>query len=143
MKLLGLLRSRNRALARLIELSNGLALRLEQSDWSALAPKLSARESMFKALDLFERDLGKMSQTDLEAELVSDDVRKKVSELISSSEEMKKKLTELNDVLIRLIENEQSNTLKELTKSKTFAKTVSKFKSAPAEAQGEEVDQKL
>lgn len=131
MKLLALLRSRNRALARLVELSNGLVLRLEHADWTTLEQQLNARDSMLKALELFERDLNQLSQTDLEAELVVDDTKKKAAELVTAAEEMKKKLSEMSDVLIRLVEKEQAETLKEISKNKTFSKTVSKFKSTP------------
>ena len=84
-----------------------------------------------------------MSQMDLEAELVVDDTKTKAAELVTAADEMKKKLSEMSDVLIRLVEKEQADTLKEINKNKNFNQTISKFKSAPAEASGEGVDQKL
>lgn len=143
MRLLALLRSKNRALSRLIELTHGLVLRLEASDWAVLSTQLNARESMVKALELFNRDLEQLSQKDLEVELMDADTKKKAIELISTADEMKIKLRELDEVLVRLVEKEQIETLKEISKNKSFSQTISKFKSASTEGAGEGVDQKL
>ncbi|MCM0605055.1 MAG: hypothetical protein KA715_03120 [Xanthomonadaceae bacterium] len=130
MKLLALLRSKNRALSRLIELTSALVLRLQSSDWNILSEMLDSRESMVKALELFNRDIERLSQTDLEIELMDLNTKKKAIELISTSEEMKIKLRELDDVLVNLLEKEQLETQKEISKNKTFSQTVSKFKSS-------------
>jgi hypothetical protein len=129
MSVLALLRSRNRCLGRLIEKSMAFLPQARNGDFSGLSPFVSGREPALKALRLFERDLAGMDVAEMKKQLEDDLARRQAAELVGLGEEMRSKLKELDSELAALIEKEQIATLKDISKSRAFSQTVSKFKS--------------
>lgn len=144
MAIQALLRSRNRALSRLIEVTSGLLAKLREGQWDILNEALSNRDAAFKAFELFERKINDMDEQSLKNQLTTESSRQQTAELVRLSDEMRAKLKDLDQEISRLIEKEQIEVLKDISKSRQFSNTVEKFKSHGGEpSSGEGMDQTL
>jgi len=137
-----LLRGKNSCLRKFRALSRDFAGRATQGDLTGLTEFESRRESILKAIALFDRKIDfvvpEIRETEKTSELVL-----RVEASLSEKEGLVKDILEADLAIISRIETEKNRILKDLTANRKGAETLSKFKSTWIAESGEELDQKL
>lgn len=139
MDVLGLLQSKNRCLNRFLKITERF---LSAKDLSALPAFEQERESILKALDLYDRKITGvvMGLTDLER---TPELSKQVEDALETKHFLVNQILALDEKIIARIEDEKSRLVREMNQTQKTRDTVNKFKSAWIPDSGDGIDETL
>ncbi len=141
MDVLVLLRTKNKCLERFLDVSSEFLSKIENDQFTDLSSLQHRRDSILKAIDLFDRKL----ETALN-QFKREDAKKFIPEMkayVARRDGLLEKIKFIDIQLLRLIEFEKERIQKEISSELKVKKRISKFKSEWISTSGSEVDQKL
>jgi hypothetical protein len=142
-EVLGLLRSKNRCLAKFLEASKMFLL---ENDTLGALPSLDAfelkREAILKAIFLYERKINETTQT-LQAKDKTPEFVSLVEAALITRDKILAEISVTDNRVLNLVEQEKMRIAKELTSSQKSRELMLKFKSSWVNESGEEIDQNL
>jgi hypothetical protein len=143
MDVLGLLRSKNRCLAKFLEASQAFLL---ANDTLGTLPSLDdfevKREAILKAIFLYERKVNEAAAI-LTAEMKTPEFIAAVEKTLAAKDKILAQISVTDNRVLNLVEQEKMRVAKELTSSQKSRELVQKFKSSWVNESGEEIDQNL
>ena len=142
MNLLGLIKSRNRCLERVLALTDDYSSQPESADLEGLEPFQEKRAVVFKAIDLYDRKISEVI-TEMPRLEKTNALVDAVKALVRTKEELTRQIFISDDKVIRKIEASQAALAKELQNARRSKDALNKFKSNWVSENGEEVDKTL
>ena len=142
MNLLGLIRSRNRCLEKILALTDDYSSQTDTSDLQGLEPFQQKRAVVFKAIDLYDRKISEVI-TEMPRQEKTNTLVDAVKSLVSQKEELTRKIFISDDKVLKKIEAAQRDIAKEMQTARRNKESLNKFKSSWVTENGEEVDKSL
>ena len=142
MNLLGLIRSRNRCLEKILTLTDDYSSQTDTSDLQGLEPFQEKRAVVFKAIDLYDRKISEVI-TEMPRQEKTNALVDAVKSLVSQKEELTRKIFISDDKILKKIEAAQRDISKEMQTARRNKASLNKFKSSWVTENGEEVDKSL
>jgi hypothetical protein len=140
---LGLLRSKNRCLARFLEASQAFLLANETlGSLPSLDDFEIKREAILKAILLYERKINEVAAT-LPAGVKTAMFIAQVEEALAAKDKILAEISVTDNRVLNLVEQEKMRVAKELTSSQKSRELMQKFKSSWVNESGEEIDKSL
>jgi hypothetical protein len=142
MEVVKILESKNRCLKKFLTYSQEFLRSAESGDFSTIQKLQDHRESVIKALQLFDRKITSTIQA-LRPEERTPELMRSVKAIITIEGELLQSIIETDQQIVSQIEEEKARLLKELSSSDKTAQMVKKFKSTWVSEPGEKLDGKL
>jgi hypothetical protein len=142
-EVLGLLRSKNRCLAKFLEASKAF---LQANDTLGTLPSLDdfelKREAILKAIFLYERKINEAAAA-LTSDTKTPEFIAMVEEALNAKDKILAEISITDNRVLNLVEQEKMRVAKELTSSQKSRELMGKFKSSWVNESGEEIDRNL
>jgi hypothetical protein len=142
MDVLSLLKSKNRCLRRFLALSEDFSAVAAGGDLAGLAAFQQGRESLLRAIGLFDRKLAEAA-ADAARSPVTPELREGILALFAEREGIVQKILTADERVLALIEAEKTRIRGELSGSRKQQEKMKRFKSAWVPPSGEELDTSL
>ena len=142
MNLLGLIKSRNRCLERILALTEDYSSLQDTENLEGLEPFQTKRAVVFKAIDLYDRKISEVI-VEMPREEKTNLLVDAVKQLVNNREEITQKIFIADDRVIKKIEAAQGALAKEIQSARRSKDALNKFKSNWISENGEEVDKVL
>jgi hypothetical protein len=143
MDVIGLLRSKNRCLQRFLEASEAFLAVTETGDFAGLSTFHERRESILKAIGLYDRKITEAVRTLDEIRVKDPVLVETVRGALDAKTALIHKILSIDDKIVANIEQEKARVSRELSTTARTRETVGKFRSTRAHEAGEELDKKL
>lgn len=137
--LLKLIHGKNRALRRFLDISTAFLAVAEGGDLSGLQAFQNRRDSVIRALDLYDRRVSEGVST-LVAGARTEGLVQEIREALERKDALIHEILAVDLRIISLIDREKNEILKKISSTRKQRETLSKFKSAWLPEAGEELD---
>jgi hypothetical protein len=142
MEVLNLLQSKNRCLGKFLSCSETFLAQVRTGDLSQLEPFQNQRDSILKALDLYDRKISelieKLSPQEKTPQFISS-----VKQIIARDSSLFQSILQIDEQIVTEIEKEKARLTQELSASDKNNQMVKKFKSTWVAESGEMLDGKI
>ncbi len=142
MTIVSLVQSKNRCLEKILTFSETFLSQSIDDDLIALESFQTQRDSIFKAMELYDRKITEMAST-LTAEEKTPELLALVRAEMNRKDELTRQLLSIDDQVIQKITAVQHKLVAEISKSKKNKELLGKFKSSWLTESGEEMDTTL
>ncbi|OFZ71986.1 MAG: hypothetical protein A3K03_12000 [Bdellovibrionales bacterium RIFOXYD1_FULL_44_7] len=142
MRIIALVRSKNKFLERFLKVSEEFLRPAALGDLSGVEAFSLSRDKMIKVMDMYDRRIEKEC-SELSVEQKNQELIVSLGVELDRKDNLIQKIAKVDAEIMQIIEQTKTDLTKELTQLQKSKETIGKFKSTWVSHSGEEIDQKL